>query len=388
MSHVQTTESRRRALRATVDGINPEAAEILQSMGVDPRAHAAMIRASRERRHALGATRAPRHHGVAMPLPPPPAGVAALSLDASDVTHQQLLNEVALESMEDAFIQDIVAPVQLVADRKGKQYVSSRVANRAEVDDHLAEAGRANRIPSGLSSFEYACQLWGLESDVNEQLAGEHPLLENVAGETRRVGTVVYLQQELRVVRGKLFASSSYNAANVQNLGSGFQWNGGASANPIRNVNTALAAMIAPPTHAVMCLEVMQALQENDDLKAILSANHEGLFGADDLGMFFGIPDVVVNRGDYAPESDPSTMTRILSTTDLALIHANPSPRARSFMRQMRLRQGAQGFITTARFDASLGAAGFTLPKVAHMTDIVVIDDQYGALIQNVRRVS
>lgn len=386
MANIQTSESRQRALRARVDGLSPEVAEILQSMGIDPRAHAAAVRASASRRHAYGQTRPPRRHAQADVLPPPGNGAVKASLDPSDVTQRTLLNEVALESVEDAFIQDICAPVQLVDVRSGRQYVTSRTANRAEVDDNLGERARANRIPSGLSHFDYDCQPYGLESDVNEQLAGEHPLLENVAMETRRVAAAVYLQQELRVT-GKLFAAASYHASNVQNLGLGYQWNGGSSANPIRDLNTAIAAMIAPPTHAVMCLEVMQGLQENDDLRAILGDNQSGLFGADDLGMFFGIPDVVVNRGDYAAAATPTVMSRILSMTDLAIFHANASPRSRSFMRQIRLRQGAQGIVTTTRYDGAPGVSGFTLPKVAHQTDTVVIDNKYGALIKNVRRV-
>lgn len=386
MHSVITSESRIRALRATIKGLGPEVAEILQSKGIDPRDHAERIRLGRVQRHSLGAQL--RHPGrpVATHIPPPPNAVRA-SLDRSDVTQRTLLNEVALQSMEDAFIQDIVAPVQLVDLSSGKQYVSSRTADRAQVDDNLGERARANRIPSGLSSVNYDCQPYGLESDVNEQLAGEHPLLENVANETRRVASAVYLQQELRVVPGKLFTSTTYNSSNRASLSSGYQWNGGGSANPIRDMNTAVAAMSAPGTHLVMSLEVMQAVTENDDLRAILSANHEGLFTADELAMYWGIEDAIVNRGQYAPASSPSSLSRILSATDLAIIHANPNPRMRTFLRQYRLRQGANGMVATARFDGGeAGVAGFTFPKVAHMTDIVVVDDTYGYIIGNVKR--
>lgn len=389
MSNIRTSESRVRALRSTVDGIGPEVAEHLQQMGVDPRDHAASIRAARFQRSALGATRAPARAASGRALPPPPQGATPLSLDPSDVTQRTLLSEVALESMEDVFIQDEVAPVQLVGVRSGRVYVTSRTANRAEVDDNLGERGRAARIPSGLSYFDYDCQAYGLESDVNEQLAGEHPLLENVSAETRRVGTAVYLQQELRVVRGKLFAAGSYNGSNVQALADTFQWNGGSAANPIANLHTAIAAMIAPPTHMIMCLEVFQsAVQQNDDLRAILADAHAGLISADEFGMYFGVPRVIVNRGDYAAAATPTVMSRILSMTDIAIIHTNASPKARSFMRQVRLRQGAQGLVTTTRFDGAPGVGGFTLPKVAHQTHCVVIDSQYGALIQNARRVA
>lgn len=388
MINIVTSESRRRALRATVDGIGPETAEILQSLGIDPRTWAAEIRARRLSRAAIGATRASRTAPALVGIPRP-EGAKALSLDRGDLSHRQMLNEVAMESMEDSFIQEIVAPVQLVDDSSGRLRLASRTANRAEVDDEMADRARANRVPSGLSTIDYDCKPYGLESDVNEQLAGEFPLLENVAAETRRLGGLVYLQQELRVVRDTLFASGSYHASNAQNLGSGFQWNGGTDANPIRNMNAALASMTAPPTHYVASLEVFQAIQENDDLRAIVASHpdNRGLLSVDEFGMYFGIPDAVVNRGDYAPASTPSTLTRILSTTDLAIVHVNPARNMRSFMRQIRMRRGANGIVTRTWFSPEAGGDGFTHINVNHMTHLKIIDNQQGALIQNVRRV-
>lgn len=381
---IQTRESRLRARRATIDGIGPEAAEILASLGVDARQRAAEIRASRS---AVGAANRPARRDHFLTVPPPP-GAVALALDPSDVTIRTLLSEAALESMEAAFLQDIVAPVQLVDQRSGQVYLSSRTANRAEVRDDLGEDAPAQRIPSGLSSVTYDCKPYGLESDVNEQLAGEHPLLENVANETRRVGQAVYLQQELRVCgpSGALFTSGNYAAANVQTLTSGFRWNGGASANPISDMNDGLAAMHAPPTDLAMSLEVMQAIQENDDLRAILSAGHDGLISADEFGMYWGIGRVHVSRGQYAASATPTAMSRILSTSALAMFVSSGSPRARTFLRQFRLRQGANGIVTTTRFDGAPGVAGFTRVKVAHQTDLVAVDNTYGALIAGVRQ--
>lgn len=386
MSNIVTPESHRRALRATVDGIGPEVAEILQSKGLDPRNFAAQLRLNRAERRSFGAQlRAPSRR-VSTHIPDAP-GLVKASLDRSDLQQQTLLNDVALQSIEDAFIQNDIAPVQLVDDASGRQKVSSRTADRAEVSDTLSDRGRANRIPSGISNVDYVCETYGLESDVNEALAGQFPRLENVAMETRRLASLVYLQQELRVVRSYLFTSTTYNSANRASLSSGYQWNGGSSANPIANMNTAIAAMSAPGTHVVMSLEVLQAITENDDLRAILSANHEGLFTADELAMYWGIEEAVVNRGQYAAAATPTTMSRILSTTDLAIIHANPNPMMRTFLRQYRLRQGSAGFVATARFDGGeAGVAGFTYPKVAHQTAVVAVDDTYGYFIGNVRR--
>ena len=385
MHSIITTESHRRALRATIDGIGPEVAEMLQSKGIDPRSFAAQIKHNRAAKRSLGAQLRQPTRRVANDIPPPPNAVKA-SLDRSDVQQQTLLNEIALQAVEDDFISDIVAPIQLVDSDSGRQKVASRTANRAEVDDNLGERGRANRIPSGLTNVDYLCKTYGLESDVNQALAGQHPTLESVAIETRRLATLVNLQQELHVVRSYLFTSTTYNSSNRASLSSGYQWNGGASANPIRDMNTAVAAMTAPGTHVAMSLEVLQAIQENDDLRAILSANHEGLFTADELALYWGIEEAIVNRGQYCAAGSTS-MSRILSTTDLAIIHASSDPTMRTFLRQYRVRQGARGMVSTARFDGGeAGIAGFTYPKVAHQTDIVVVDDTYGYFIGNVKR--
>lgn len=388
-----TPESHRRALRSTVGadkagrfGIGPEAAERLQGKGIDPKARAEEIRENRRQRRTLGAQLRHPARRQSVEIPPPPNAVKA-SLDRGDLVQQMLLNETAAGSFEDEFINEMVAPVQIVADRSGRVRLTSRAADRAEVSDDLGRRAQGNRIPSGLGYVDYVCQGYGLESDVDEQLAGEFPLLENVTLETRRLGASVFLQQELRVVRGTLFATTSYASTNRANLSSGYQWNRGASANPIGDLNAAVAAMNAPGTYAVMSLEVLQAVQENDDLRAILSANHEGLFSADDMCSYWGIEEPIVNRGQYAAASDPSTMARILSGTDLAIVHANADPRARTHLRQYRLRQGANGVVTLTWFAPDAGGAqGFTRIKVAHDTHVVVVDNTYGYLLQNVKR--
>ena len=223
---------------------------------------------------------------------------------------------------------------------------------------------------------------------VCRELGLKHAVIEaSSSAKVRELQQNFRKDDELRVVIGKLFTSTTYNSSNRASLSSGYQWNGGASASPITDMNTAVAAMNVPPTHVVMSLEVYHAITVNDDLRAILSANHEGLFTADELAMYWGIEEAIVNRGQYAPASSPSTLSRILSSTDIAILHANPSPESRTFLRQYRLRQGARGIVSTARFDGGeAGVAGYTFPKAAHQTDIVVVDDTYGYLIGNVRR--
>jgi hypothetical protein len=373
-----TPESHRRALRSTVGadkegrfGVSPEAAEIFASKGIDAKARAEEIREKRRLRQTLGAQlRHPAQRQV-REIPERDGAVKA-ALDRSDLVQQQLLNETAAGAYEDDFIGEMVAPVQLVTDRSARVRLSSRTADRAEVDDNLGRGAPANTIPSGLGYVDYLLETYGLKSSVDEQLRGEFPLLENVTSETQRLGTSVNLQQELRVVRGKVFASGSYASTNRSNLSSGYQWNRGASANP--------------GTFAVMSLEVLQAIAENDELRAILGANSEGLFSADDLCSFWGIEEPIVNRGQYAAAATPTTMGRILSSTDLAIVHANANGKMRSFLRQYRLRQGVGGIITRTWFDNEGGAAGFTRIQVAHDTHVVVVDDTYGYLIQNVRR--
>lgn len=383
---------RRRAAKPTQYGMNPAIAERLASFGIDPRDRAASIEASRAAMNARGA--AAMDGGTVIPVTtharriPVQRSLSELSLDRSDVTQQLLLDETALASYEDSFIQDEVCPVHLVPAnaREGKFYVSSRSADRAEVDDTLATGARATRVPSGLSSVEYVLQDYGLESDVNDQLAMEHPLLENVTAETERLGQLVFLQQEKRVVTTGLFTSTNYNSACRRALAGGYNWNGGASADPVADMHTVFAAMDAPPTHAVFSIETFQAAQQNAALRELLLSHpgNGGLLGAGDFGMYFGIPNVIVNRGQYMATGG-SSMSRIVSTTALAILHVNADPRRRSFARTIRMRQGANGIVTTNWFDKAPGVQGYTRIKVAHTSQFKVIDDRYGAIITGMR---
>lgn len=382
---------RRRSAKPTSFGMNPAVAERLASFGIDPRDHAEGIAANRAAMNARAdaalnpsavtvtqhARRAPVQHNL-----------SELSLDPSDVSQQLLLNETALASYEDSFIQDEVAPVQLVATnlREGKFYVSSRSADRAQVDDNLSDQARATRVPSGLSSVTFDLKDYGLESDVNDQLAMEHPLLENVSAETERLGSLVLLQQELRVVSTGIYTSTNYASACRRALAGGYNWNGGASADPVADMQAMIAAADAPFTHAVFSIETFQAAQSNAALREILLSHpsNAGFLTAGDFGMYFGIQNVVVNRGQYMAVGG-SSMSRICSTTALALLHVNADPRRRSFARQIRMRNGANGMVVTTWFDRSPGVRGMTRIKVAHTSQFKVIDDRYGAIITGMR---
>lgn len=380
-----------RSAKPTSYGMNPAVAERLASFGIDPRDHAASIAANRESMNAR-ADAALNARGATVTHHPRRAPVkhqlSEMSLDPSDVSQQLLLNESALASYEDSFIQDEVAPVHLVPAnlREGKFYVNSRSADRAQVDDNLSSEARATRVPSALSSVTFELKDYGLESDISDQLAMEHPLLENVVAETERLGALVLLQQELRVVNTGIYTSTNYASACRRALAGGYNWNGGASADPVADMHAVIAAMEAPPTHAVFSIETFQAAQQNAALRELLLSHpgNAGLIGAGDFGMYFGIPNVIVNRGQYMATGG-SSMSRICSTTALAILHVNASPRARSFARQIRMNDGANGIVVTTWFDRAPGKRGFTRIKVAHTSQFKVIADTYGGIITGMR---
>jgi len=388
---VVDSAQRRRSAQPTSFGMNPAVAERLASFGLDPRELAHSIGQGADAMNAradaaLNYSAVPvTTHARRAPVQRP---LSELSLDPADVSQQLLLDETALAAYEDGFIQDEVCPVQLVAPnlREGKFYVSSRSADRAQVDDTLAHGARATRVPSGLSSVEFTLKDHGLESDVNDQLAMEHPRLESVAAETERLGGLTFLQQELRVVKDGLFTSTNYASACRRALSADYNWNGGANAAPVSDMHAIIAAMDAPPTHAVFSIETWQAAQQNMELREILLShpNNGGLLRAGDFGLYFGIPNVVVNRGQYMAAGG-SSMSRIVSTTALAILHVNADPARRAFARVVRMRQGANGIVTTTWFDKAPGVQGYTRIKVAHTSQFLVIDSRYGGIITGMR---
>lgn len=351
------------------------AAERLQSFGIDPRDHAAMIE---ERMGARSVSARPRRM-----LPRVSAAVTGgeLSIDYNDVTQREVLNQAALEAVNPEFIAEEVCPSHLVDMQKGTIYLDDQVEDRREIPDDAAPLAKGREAHINQTPVNFTLQLRMVEGYQGRYDAKLAPKVANVARMTAKTAKKGKLQHEIRVKRF-LQTATNYNAANRRALGAGYNWNGGASADPLADMQAMMGALFGPVTHAVMSLEMWHAAQQNEQLRAILAGfmGNQGVLRTRDFALFFGIPNVIIEE-QRVTLYGASALTRLYDADKLSLLSVSDDPEMRTFARNYMLRTGAGGYDTLAWFAPEVGPKGSDVVKVSWSQDIVTVDDRYGAIL-------
>lgn len=358
-------------------GMNPAAAERLSHFGVDPRDFSERMQA-RMRADSVGRRR--------FPIDRSPKITQELSIDYRDVTTRVILQQAALGAYEAEFIAEEVAPSVFVDQAKGTVILEDSTQERREMPDDGTALGKLNELPSNVLSVNYTTKLRGLEDYQSRYDAQLAPMLISIARLTEKTARKVKRQHEIRT-KTALMTATNYNASNRVALAAGHNWNGGASADPISDMLTALSAMYAHCTHAVMSLEAWQAAQMNDQIKAIVASRlltNEGLLTKMDFGLFFGIENVIIDEQRYTPIGT-DTQARLYDSDKISLSHVNPSEMERTFLRNFMIRSGTGGYEVLAWYDEALGPKGSDRVKISYSNDLVPVDDTYGAIITGMR---
>lgn len=371
---IRDTAQRIRTAAPTTYGMHPAIAERLQSFGVDPRALADRIRET---------SSSPRRR-----VPPPSSRplVREMHLDHTDVTQRELLQQTAMESYDPDFIGEEIAPTAFVDLTKGTYSVLNATQERREVDDRATSLAKPNELQSSVSLVNFDLVPRALEDYQARKDAAIAPGIASFAKTVERLAVKMKRQAEIRIARAVL-NTANYAAANVRALGAGYQWNGGPSADPITDIQTILAAMGAPPTHVVTSFEAWQAVQVNDDLRAILASqmSNKGMLTQADFGLYFGVPEVIIDSQRYTPIGT-DTDTRLYDSDKIAFVHVSADPEMRTFLRRFVLRGGNGGYYTLTWFDPKYGQRGVDWAKVSIDDGLAVVDNTYGGLITGVRQ--
>lgn len=374
---IKDTNQKTRAARPEGHGMWGGAAEILQQHGIDPREHAERIRSSFAARSTVVGRRM-------IPQAPALAGTQELAIDHSDVIQREVLQQTALEAVDPEFMAEELAPSQLISIKQGVIYLDDQVEDRRQVDDSISTRGKATEVNENLSSVNVDMQPHSLEGSQPRRDAAIAPMLANFARVVDKTSRKAKLQHEIRV-KTALMTVGNYAAANRRALTSGFEWNGGSSADPLADMQAALGALFGPVTHAQMSEEAWHAVQLNEFLQGILSGyqGNQGVIRVIDYAMFFGIENVHVDKQRYTPIGS-SALSRLYDSDKIALLSVSARPDSRTFLRNFMFRQGAGGFVTLTWFTPD-GSHGTDWVKVTHENDLVVVDNTYGSLITGVR---
>lgn len=374
---IKDTTQKTRSARPEAHGMWGGAAEILQQHGIDPREHAARIRDSFAARSTVVGRRM-------IPQVPALAGTQELAIDHNDVTQREVLQQTALEAVDPDFMAEELAPSQLVSVKEGVIYLDDQVEDRRQVDDSISTRGQATEVNENLSSVNINLKPHSLSGYQPRRDAALAPMLANFARVVDKTGRKAKLQHEIRV-KTALMTSTNYASANRRALSAGSEWNGGASADPLADMQATLGALFGPVTHAQMSLEAWQAVQQNEFLQGILSgyAGNQGVIRVIDFAMFFGIANVHVDEQRYTA-AGASALSRLYDSDKIALLSVSARPGSRTFLRNFMFRQGAGGFVTMTWFTPE-GSHGTDWVKITHENDLVVVDNTYGAIITGMR---
>lgn len=385
---IKDSAQRTRVRQPNQFGMNPMAAERLRADGIDPaeRAHAIQSR--------FGSVEFSRRPSTDERLAALRASLAAIpsnelnefNLDPNSAIVRTRVATGAIEADDDESMLDMFAPVEFLDTKKGLYKVRARDTALQEIDTRVGPSGTSEELPDELSDLPYDMTDYSLKQPIKRITAMLAPDLENRILSAAKVRASLSLQEEIRVAR-LLMAASTYAASNRRTLSAGAQWNRGASADPIGDCQTAIAACTRAPTHAAMSLEVWNAVQANDDFMAIVGTrtDNKGLLTTESFALYWGLLGVCVSRRQYIP-AGASTYSRMYGTSSLAFVRVNTAPNARTFLRRLRMRQGVNGMVSSAFFEADNGPYGTDYEKLAYTQAELVVDNTYGYLLTDVRQ--
>lgn len=377
---IKDSAQKTRANRPTARGMHPAVEARLKRLGIDPDQRARSIAL------AAGATSAaPRAPSTA-------AGAAArdkalaLSLDPSDVRVRPLLNRAALMYKNDALVADEVCPVELVDERSAQYQIWGRDDDLESPDPEIGPEGSAKEVNPTLSDDNYSVRDFALKGAVKRDTELANPTLGLRARVTGNVKNRLALWREA-LVAGAFLNTANYSGDNLIALSSGFEWNGGASADPVADMLEATEAVQGVDiTDMVMSDLVWHAVVQNDDLKAILASqiDNQGILREGVFAGYFGVQRLRVSK---ANRKTPSGKVRIWGTGSIWMGYVDRTPGQLTFARTFRLRQGAGGYVTKIIPKEDAGINGVEFVRVAHSDDpCKIVAPTYGVLITGVRQ--
>lgn len=141
-----------------------------------------------------------------------------------------------------SFVQDIVSPPVLVDAEKGKRidFAASNIFQA--VDPTVGRTGAIKEISHVNTRTDYQTTEWALGSFISFQANAEAVEQYNVRQVTAKMLLEkVKLWRELKIVE-ELGTAGNWNANNVTTLLSTYQWNGGANADPLKDIQALLSA--------------------------------------------------------------------------------------------------------------------------------------------------
>lgn len=159
---------------------------------------------------------------------------------------------------------DIACPV-LMANKQVDDYwqFAKEDAFQRAAPTGGAGGGQVAEVAPRLASSQYSTRERALGGYVSTQLeANADAPLRILQATTKRVMNALVLEREMRV-QSLLRTSGNWDSGLVATLGAGFQWNGGASSDPVKDLQTRIENSWGAPTGILMSEKAWHAFVRN-----------------------------------------------------------------------------------------------------------------------------
>lgn len=313
-------------------------------------------------------------------------GLEVRGVSPGSVHSDVFLNNMSVAYTNDAYIGErLVMPVPVM--KKTDKFAIYPQRERFEYpEDLLGERAHANEISESRSSDSYSLLDYGYQNYLSQDtLDNQDPAFDERVDLIEAINEGIAFRREKRLAT-LLTTASNYASGNTTTLSGSDQWDSSTGGNPIKNIQTAIAALWNGPgaTSIVgFCsLEVFNVLARHPHLLDIQKYTTNGLLNRSQIANYLGLSDLLIGsaRQQTANEGQTASYSRIWGL-DFGIVRVaqRPSKRMAAFASLFR---SVDDPVTTEWFDPTAGRKGGHYAKVAVSEDAKIVASNTGYLIK------
>lgn len=228
-----------------------------------------------------------------------------MDLGTSDVHIPSAMPNFASGYSNEPPIADMFAPPLLAQKQADDYFQFAKEDAFQRVAPVQGGSGEPGEVSPRLANDQYSCKGRALAGWVStETEANADVPLRILQATVRRVMDALELEREIRV-QALLQTSANLDSSVVTTLASGFEWNGGASSDPIKDIHTQMLNAWGKITAIGMSLPTFLAFQRNPVVKSYygFKSNVEPMPSADRMQAILQIPPIHVGAMQYIDDT-------------------------------------------------------------------------------------
>lgn len=218
-----------------------------------------------------------------------------MSLGQGDVHIERALANYASGFSNAQGCADIAMPPVLVANASDRYWEWDKDDAFQAVDGTVVSPGaNVREVSARLSSNRFQTKQYALGAFVpTEVTANADAPLQIILQDMRRVMAALHVNREIRVA-DIMLNSANYSGNRLITLGAGAKWNGGASSDPIANIQQIMEAMLMPASGMIMDLTTWNWFTRNPAVQKFTTFKTAAppIPGADQRDMFASLLNI------------------------------------------------------------------------------------------------